>query len=447
MPKMRVNCPNCRQPIAADIEQLFDVNQDPSAKQRLLSGGVNIAQCQVCGYQGNLATLIVYHDPDKELLLTFAPPEIGLTRDDQERLTGTLINQVVNALPQEKRKGYLLRPQQAFTMQGLVERILEADGITKEMLQAQQDRLNLIQRLVSASPDVLKTLIQQEDKLIDRDLFNILARLMEASVMGGDEDSARRLSEMQQALLQGSTFGAEMQAQQKEVEAAMAELQAVGRGLTREKLLEMIINAPNDIRMEALVSMTRPGLDYEFFQLLSTKIDRARDDGRAKLVTLREKLLQLTKEIDEQLEARRKVARQNLETLLLQPDILQATMQNLPAIDDIFLEVLNETLQQTRQAGDMGRMSKLQKIVEALQQASAPPPEVELIEKLLEAENETALRKLLDENQESITPDFVSALGNLATQVENGEDPEMSERIRNLSRVVLRYSMMKNMGS
>ncbi len=38
MPKTRVNCPNCRQPITADIEQLFDVNVDPSAKQKMLSG-------------------------------------------------------------------------------------------------------------------------------------------------------------------------------------------------------------------------------------------------------------------------------------------------------------------------------------------------------------------------------------------------------------------------
>jgi hypothetical protein len=41
MPKTRMNCPNCRQPIMADIEQLFDVAQDPTAKQRLLSGTVN----------------------------------------------------------------------------------------------------------------------------------------------------------------------------------------------------------------------------------------------------------------------------------------------------------------------------------------------------------------------------------------------------------------------
>ena len=54
----------------------------------------------------------------------------------------------MNSLPQEKRKAYLLRPQTMLTMQSLIERILEGDGITKEMIQEQQKRLALLQRMV-----------------------------------------------------------------------------------------------------------------------------------------------------------------------------------------------------------------------------------------------------------------------------------------------------------
>jgi hypothetical protein len=131
----------------ADVTQLFDVAQDPGLKSQLLSGMANFVQCQVCGYQGALATPIVYHDPDKELLLTYVPAEIGLPRDEQEKLIGGLINQAVNRLPADKRKGYLLTPQAHLTMQGLIERILEADGITKEMIKAQQDKLDFLQKL------------------------------------------------------------------------------------------------------------------------------------------------------------------------------------------------------------------------------------------------------------------------------------------------------------
>ena len=99
MPQTQINCPNCKSPIVADVTQLFDAAQDPSLKSRLLSGMANFVQCQVCGYQGALATPIVYHDPEKELLLTFVPAEIGLPRDEQEKLIGGLINQAVNRLP------------------------------------------------------------------------------------------------------------------------------------------------------------------------------------------------------------------------------------------------------------------------------------------------------------------------------------------------------------
>ena len=126
MPRTQINCPKCRQPMVADVQQLFDAGADPQAKQMLLTGAFNIAQCPHCGYQGNLSAPIVYHDPAKELLLTFFPPEMMLPREEQERIIGPLLTRVMNSLPQEQRKGYLLNPQSMFTMQGLIERILEA---------------------------------------------------------------------------------------------------------------------------------------------------------------------------------------------------------------------------------------------------------------------------------------------------------------------------------
>ena len=65
-------------------------------------------------------------------MLTYFPPDLGKKRDEQERMIGVLIKQAVNRLPQEKRKGYLLRPQSVLTLQGMVERILEGDGITEK---------------------------------------------------------------------------------------------------------------------------------------------------------------------------------------------------------------------------------------------------------------------------------------------------------------------------
>jgi hypothetical protein len=179
MPKIQTSCPRCRQPILAEVQQLFDLTTEPTAKQRLLSRSTNTARCQACGYEGLMSTPIVYHDPSKELLLTYFPPELGLPINEQEKQIGPMINKVVNALPAEKRKGYLFQPQTMFTYQTLLDRVLEADGITKEMIDAQQKRIGLIQRLLTTpKPEDRLTIIQQENSLIDGSFFAILSTLI-----------------------------------------------------------------------------------------------------------------------------------------------------------------------------------------------------------------------------------------------------------------------------
>lgn len=446
MPKTRINCPNCRQPIVADIDQLFDVGVNPEAKQRLLSGAFNVIQCPNCGYQGALATPIVYHDPNKELLLTFFPPELNRPRDEQERLIGQMINQVINRLPQEQRKGYLLRPQSALTMQGLVEHILEADGITREMIQAQQQRLNLLQRLVNVTDDdVLQAIAKQEDKLMDNDFFSLLNRLVESSMMGGDQEGARRLSDLQKKLMPLTTAGKQLQEQSQEVESAIRSLQEIGKDMTRDKLLDLVEQSPSDTRLSVLASLARPAMDYEFFKLLSERIERARGKGRERLIELRDKLLELTQAIDKQMEARVTQAKQFLDKLLQSPNIEEATQQNLQSIDEFFIQVLNAELEAARKKGDLERIGKLQQVVNVLQEASTPPPEIALIEELLDINDEQARQQWLETHRVQITPELMDTMTALLSQAQNSEDEDFLKRLQAGYRAALRFSMESNL--
>lgn len=452
MPKMMVNCPNCRRPITADIEQLFDVNIDPSAKQRLLSGVPNEIQCPICGYQGIYPTVLVYHDPEKELLLTFTPPDLALPRNEQERVIGGLINQAINNLPLEKRKGYLLKPQAAFTLQGMLERILEGDGITREMIEAQQQRLNLIQRLLNASSsEVRGELAEQEDALIDAQFFALLRRVAESAAMSGDQAAAVELQQLQEDILPHTTFGRELQAQAQDVEAAVNDLKAAGRELTREKLLDLVIHAPNENYQRAMVSLARSGMDYQFFQLLSERIERARGDGRTRLVELRDNLLEWTRQADEQIEAHHAETRELFNAILEADDTTEAMMQSLPFVDEFFLQELNQSIQEARADNNLSKLSKLQKMVQVLQQASQPAPEVSLIEELMEVpqdENEKeAWLGILENYADQVTPEFLNALANITAQVQEGDDPELALRLKELNRVTLRFSMAKNLNA
>lgn len=448
MPKTQVSCPNCRQPVIAEIQQLFDVGADQRAKQMLLSGMYNIIQCSNCGYQGNLATPIVYHDPDKELLLTFVPPEIDLPRNEQEKVIGSLINQSINRLPHEKRKAYIFQPQSTLSMQGLVERILESDGITKEMIAAQEKRLQLIQRLLTASDESRIDLAKTEEELIDAEFYGLLNRLYETAALSGDQDGAQQIADLQKTIMPVTEYGKELLAQNEEAEAAIKSLQDAGDTLTRDKLLDLVINAQGDTHLQVLVSLARSGMDYEFFQLLSQRIDRARGDGRVRLINLREQLLEMTEAIDRQAEERRMLAKQLLSTIVNSPNVEEALRENLPVVDEFFIREVESATVEARKSGNLEQLAALQKIAEVIEKASVPPPEVQFIEQLIQAGDDSQRDQILHENSEKITPEFLGIFANLLAQIDNNnEDKELKKQVSDVYDQVLRFSMQANLQS
>jgi hypothetical protein len=446
MPKTRINCPNCRQPVVADVEQLFDFGVDPSAKSRLLSGSSNMIHCAACGFQGNLATPIVYHDPQKELLLTFVPSELGLPMNEQERIIGPMINKAVSSLPQEKRKGYLFRPQTVLTFQGLIERILEADGITREMLQAQQQRMNLLQRLMEASSEDVRTeLAKQNDNLIDGDFFTLLRRVAEMATMSGDRESTGHMSSLQKQLLSVTTFGREMEAQTREVDAAVHSLQAHGEQLTQEKLLDLVIQAPSDTRVHAFVSLTRPAMDYTFFGMLSERIGRETGPEHERLLKLRERLLELTLQVDKRIAELTDQARKVLNTILNAQNIVETTEQSMSAVDEIFMQVLGLELEMARKNADLERIGKLRQVEEVIQKASAPPPEITFIDELVNTHDDAAMHALLESRKQDVTPELLDSLTQLVSQPQSEQEPELYQRLQKLYQMAVRLSMEINL--
>ncbi|GAP14236.1 CpXC protein [Longilinea arvoryzae] len=451
MSSIRTSCPRCKSPVVAEVEQLFDMNVDPQAKQRLLSGGANVIHCPTCGYDGMLSTPIVYHDPEKEFLLTYFPSEMGLPLNEQEKIIGPLITQVMNRLPAEKRKAYLLRPQAMLTFQTMVEKILEGDGITHEMLDEQQKRLNLLQRLLSTPAAADRSvIIKQEEALIDENFFSMFSHIIQATLsQNGDEQTARALAAIQQELVTQTEVGKKLLANAQEAQEAQRLLQEASKtGLTREKLLDLMAASPSDTRLATFVSLTRSGLDYQFFQILSERVDKAEGDEKQKLLDLRAKLLELTSEIDKQLDEEKKAAQELLNEILKADDTEAATREALPAINEFFLQALKSAQEMARKDADLMRLGKLGKIAKVIEEASAPPPEVELIEKMLSAEDEAARQKLLQENAKLVTDEFLQALNSLVSQGENdGQPAEMKAKLQEIYRSAVRFSMQANFKS
>jgi len=452
MPQTQIACPNCRQMIAANIEQLFDVTQDPQAKQRLLGGASNTARCPHCGYQGRLATPIVYHDNDKELLLTFFPPELGMPLNEQERMIGPLIKKITESLQPEKRKGYLLNPVPNLTYESMVKTILGKDGVTPEMLKAQQDRVTMVEKLIQASAaDVRSELIKQNESLFDEQFFALFSRLAQGAMQSGQESVARQLTDVQKQLLEETEFGRGLKESVAELETAQRSLQEAGQGLTREKLLEFVVASPNDARLRAYATVARAGMDYQFFQLLTEKIDKAAGDEKSKLEAMREKLLDFTNEMDKQIEARYKQAQEFVESLLKQDDVVKAVRDNLEGFTQDSVDIVNQLLRQASEKNDYTRMGKLQKMVEILREVSTPP-EVAFVEQLLDAPDQVSLEKMLEANKTLVNDQFMQALIGLVAQVDeaagqgNTEAKALGEKLSVVYKTALQYSMKKNIG-
>ena len=202
----------------------------------------------------------------------------------------------------------------------------------------------------------------------------------------------------------------------------------------------------SDAALSTVVSVARNGIDYTFFEMLSEKINQTNGDEKDQLTALRDKLLQLTAQIDKVMQGEMNKARQLLDTILKSPDVETAVMENIEEISDFFVETLKAELEAARKIGDLGRSSKLQQVVAALQKASAPPPEVALIDELMASEDEAGLNNLLEANSDKITPEFIQLLNNIVAQAEQqGQPPEIIEQVRQLYRAILQFSMKKNL--
>jgi len=450
MARTQTSCPACKQSVVVEIQQVFDMAQDKLAKQKLLSNASNLMQCPSCGYQGMVAIPIIYHDPEKEMLLTFFPPDLHTPVNEQEMQVGPLINKIMNDLPQEKRKAYLLQPQSMLTYQTLIEKILEADGITKEMLNAQQERIQLLEKLITAQKDERLTIFEKEKEIIDINFFSILSRIIESASAQGDEKSQQPLIELQEQLFEHTEVGKQLFSQAQETESAIKALQDASKdGLTREKLLDLLIKADTDIKISTIASFARAGLDYGFFQLLSGQIESEKEKTKKQeLTSLRENLLKITEEIDKRLQEEMGKSKQLLEKILASKEIEEEMQNNINSVNDFFIQLLQAELSEARKAGDLERIQKLERAMIVIEKASAPPKEVQLLEKFLDFADASDLKRLIEENSEAINQDFLSLLNNVVNQVQQQKDQqELQEKVNVIYKAVLKHSMKKQMGA
>ena len=422
-------CPACGARFTAPAEGIIDVGSDPGLKGRFLRGQTNVTRCPQCGAETMMNTPLLYHDPDHELALVLMPVELALHHNDQQRIIGDLTNALINSLPPERRKGYLLSPQTFFTMQSLIDRVLQAEGITPEMIERQRARGRLIETFLQArDEETLRALVKEHDAELDYEFFQVLTASAQSAQVDGHPELARALMGLR-ALL------AEMSATARSAVAEVNAALGLGETITRDELLARLRSAKDDEEWDALVAAGRPLLDYAFFQSLTAQIDTAPDaETAAQLRALRSRILDTTARQDEEARAAMQAAADLLKTVLQSDDPEAVLRQHMAEIDDLFMAVVAANVQQAqadKRSDWVERLRTIGNLASAILEEQLPPA-IRLLQQLLRAATPEEQQQLLTANRQHINEEFTQTLSGLIQQLEAARQQPVADRLKHV---------------
>lgn len=432
----RVSCPVCRTEFQTYVEQVLDARVDPGAKNRVLSGTVNVAICPRCGNGGALDFPFIYHDPEHEIVLLYLPMQSGRSEVERQRFAGALTQQLMNSLAPEERKGYLFQPETFITMESLVRRALEIEGVTEDEVKRSQDQRVLISRLLEAEPENWEAMLDEDAGLIDESFFGLLQYLLQMN--GATEQSTfEQADEAQEsAELQHFRKLYTYLIEKHPVGRRLAERTDVLRGFTdnptAETLLEALVAAVDDETVGMLVQMGMPLMDYRFFQLLLQRVETAETPEEEKrLKALRRQVLDARETLNK---AGKDLARERLgllEKLIASEDPLKLARSHLSELDESFMYLLQAQLRDAQQRKDETLLQALNRVVGILNRLSeeSMPPEMLFVRRALAAPDEDTLLTFLNDNKPLLQPQLLGFLESLEAETRERGEAEVAERL------------------
>ncbi|MEZ4518307.1 MAG: CpXC domain-containing protein [Chloroflexota bacterium] len=431
----QITCPNCGTPYTADIYQVIDARRQPQLKEMLLSGQLNYAVCPNCGAGGRIATPLLYHDPDHDLFMVHVPQEMNMDQVQREELIGRLVNQVVDMTPAEERRGYMLQPQTILTMQSFLEKVLETEGITPEMIARQQKQVEMINTLSTASPDVVDYLLKERAGEIDETVFAILRAQIEALSQSGDSNQVVPLLNLQAKLMTATEVGRELEKRQMAIHALNRDVKKE-QGLTPDLLLKHLIANKDDATVVNTIALAgQAAMTYDFFTKLTAEIDKLekakKTDEARQLSDMRDQLLKLQQDLRAASEEMLKSAQQVLDNILAANDTEAAIMQNAGQIDEAFMHVLSARMAHAQQTGNQDQIAKLQRVEQFIVSMAQTdmPPELDLLNELASAPTADDRARIMETNKDMLSDDLLELIEAIKGQAESSNQMDLVERL------------------
>ncbi len=419
-----VKCPSCGNSFTAQVYLLVD-GTDSDAKAMVLSGAINMAQCPHCGASGVLHVPFAYHDGEKELFLIYAPNDMPLQRKDREAFIGEITRLIMEKLPPEKRKGYLLRPKEFFSLENMTREILHADGLTDEDIARERKAAKLYNDLLNAAGDDarIKEVVEENVDLVDTEFVLLFVGMAEdfGSKLKelGQEEKAEAINGVVEWLLANTEGGREVSLFREQVEKAM-------KAESPEELFDALLGVPESLWYEAAAAIGST-LQESFFTLLAEEIVRREKDDPKKAEKLR-RLMDVYRKYYSGLveKVREDYSRaQKLLDRLLEADDLESEMtQHMgELLDPMFYAAWETAYQVASESGNAEVIEKLENIQKAITDSVVgDSPEKALLYSLMLAKTQEEAQRILRERKDAITPKFFETLDDfIALSDEDGK--------------------------
>lgn len=438
-----ITCPQCGTPYTAEVHQVVDSKHTPQLKQMLLNGQLNMAVCPKCGAGGQMATLMLFHDAEYELFMVHVPQELHLNQMQREQMIGQLTKQVMDDLPPEERRAYMFQPQIMMNWQTFMEKVLETEGVTPEMIARQKKQSELLQTLMRADKDVQDVLLKERATEIDETFFAMLQQFVDMASQMQDNKQMVKLTNLRARLMTETAVGQRMEQQQMALHKLSREAKKQG-GLTPAMLVNHIVaNQAQPHVVDALVMAGQGALQYEFFSLFTAEIEKAEKAGDkaavSRLTALRTDLLKLYEGMQQQSKNMMQAAMTTLNTLLAAPDKNQALAENAEQIDEAFMTVLVAKMHEADEKNDMAQFQALNEIHSLIyaQMERTLPPHVQLLNQLVRSESPEEQAQLLQENEQFVSDELIQLIDQVMEQAgERGQD-DLNGRLQSVKSLIM----------
>ena len=435
----QVTCPSCGASYTAAVFTIVDLGANPELKGLLLGGQINTAVCNACGAGGPLSVPLMVHEPEHEFLGVVVPGQARLDDMQTQKMIGEMSQTLMARLPSDQRKGYMFQAQQYFEWDSLIEKLWGFEGVTPEMLRRRREQSELISSLVRLGSDenAMKMVVDRNKGLIDSSFFVLLGQVINAVAAEGQPDQHEALIGLRTSLLDSTEAGQELKALEERVQEGLSK---IGPSTTREELLSQLLDywseGENGEAIATAVLNAAAGLtDYQFLLGLADRLENSSDpEERSALIAIRERVV----EIGEQRSQSQQMAAQQVQAVLQEvlqaPDTDAALKDNIEQINEMFLAVLASNIRQAEQNNAAFAAQRLrtiyEKAVTILEEQM--PPEMRLLNRLLSAPDEGAMRRLLQDYRSDLSQEFVDAMKTLEERFSREGNSALAGRVRSI---------------